>query len=210
MFSSGIEKHTPGDIKRFPGSALHYTFYFFQNHANIKSFQTDHQYVIGSLVYAHEQTGLYSLTNQYLKPMINLWVLGLFQFHFFLRLVMIHCLRNSWRLITNIIVCHFLCSFFLLLDILFKFQILYLSQFPLLKHPISPCFYEGVSPHIHLLLPTSLPWHSPTLWHQALAGPRTSIPIDARQCHTLLHMWLEPWVTPYVLFGLWISPWELW
>jgi hypothetical protein len=26
----------------------------------------------------------------------------------------------------------------------------------------------------------------------------------------LLHMWLEPWVPPCVLFGWWFSPWELW
>jgi hypothetical protein len=34
--------------------------------------------------------------------------------------------------------------------------------------------------------------------------------IDAQQGYPLLHMWLEPWVLPYVLFGWWFSPWELW
>jgi hypothetical protein len=26
----------------------------------------------------------------------------------------------------------------------------------------------------------------------------------------LLHMWLESWVPPSVLFGWWFSPWEIW
>jgi hypothetical protein len=33
---------------------------------------------------------------------------------------------------------------------------------------------------------------------------------DARQDHPLLHMWMEPWVPPCVLFGWGFSPWELW
>jgi hypothetical protein len=35
-------------------------------------------------------------------------------------------------------------------------------------------------------------------------------PIDARQGHPLLHMQLESWVPPCVLFDWWFSPWELW
>ena len=84
-----------------------------------------------------------------------------------------------------------------------------LSQFPLQKPPLSsllPCFYEGAPSH--LLIPTSLLWHSPTMRNQAFTGPRTSI--HARQCHLLLHMLLEPWVPPCALFGWWFSPWELW
>ena len=42
------------------------------------------------------------------------------------------------------------------------------------------------------------------------AGPRASLPIDVQQSYPLLHMWLEPWVPPYVLFGWWFSPWKLW
>jgi len=45
--------------------------------------------------------------------------------------------------------------------------------------------------------------------HLAFTGPRSSPPIDAQQCHPLLHMQLEPWVAPCVLFGWWFSPWEL-
>jgi hypothetical protein len=46
----------------------------------------------------------------------------------------------------------------------------------------------------------SLSWHSPTLRHQTFSGPRASPPIHAQQGHPLLHMQLEPWVPPCVLF----------
>ena len=53
-------------------------------------------------------------------------------------------------------------------------------------------------------------WHSPILGHQAFPGPRASPPIDVQQGHPLLHMQLNPWVLPCVLFGWWFSAWELW
>ena len=68
-----------------------------------------------------------------------------------------------------------------------------------LSHPLS-------YPPTH----TSPPWHSPTLGHQAFTEPRLSPPIDIKQGHPLLHMCLEPWVPPCVLFGWCFSPWELW
>jgi len=77
----------------------------------------------------------------------------------------------------------------------------------LLSHSPSTCFYEGVPPPTHLLLPASLLWHSPTLGHGALVGPRAS-PIGTQQSHPLLHMQLEPWVCPCVFFGMVV--WELW
>jgi hypothetical protein len=48
------------------------------------------------------------------------------------------------------------------------------------------------------------------LYNQAFTGQRTSSPIDVRQGLPRLHMRLEPWVPPCVLFGWWFSPWELW
>jgi hypothetical protein len=36
------------------------------------------------------------------------------------------------------------------------------------------------------------------------------MPIDVLLGHLLLHMQLEPWVPPCVLFGWWLSLWELW
>ena len=81
-----------------------------------------------------------------------------------------------------------------------------LSWFPLQKHPI-PSFLPLLTSS-----PTSssMCCHSPTLDHLALSGPRASPPIDVSQGHPLLHMQLEPWVPPCVLFGWWFSPWELW
>jgi hypothetical protein len=58
--------------------------------------------------------------------------------------------------------------------------------------------------------PTSWPWHSHTLGHRAFIGQRASHPIAVWLGHSGLHMQLEPWVPPCVLFGWWFSPWELW
>jgi hypothetical protein len=37
---------------------------------------------------------------------------------------------------------------------------------------------------------------------------RASPPIAVRQGHPLLHMYLEPWVSPGTLLGWWSRPWE--
>ena len=62
-------------------------------------------------------------------------------------------------------------------------------------------------PPVHSCL---LPSNSPTLRHRAFTGPKASPPFDAQQGHPLLHMQLEPWVPPCVLFGWWFRPWEHW
>ena len=41
-------------------------------------------------------------------------------------------------------------------------------------------------------------------------GPRTYTPIDALEGHPVLHMQLEPWVSPCALFVWLLIPWELW
>ena len=64
--------------------------------------------------------------------------------------------------------------------------------------------------HNHPPMTASLPWHSPTLELQTFRGPKDSPPIDAWQGYLLLHMWLEPWLTPRELFGWWFSLWDLW
>ena len=103
---------------------------------------------------------------------------------------------------------------FLLLAILF----IYISNvnplpgfkcipFPRFPSPL-PLLLWGCSP-THPPTPTSLPWYSPTLRHQAFTGPRASPPTYVQKGHPLLHMWLEPWVPPCVLLGWWFSPWEL-
>lgn len=86
-----------------------------------------------------------------------------------------------------------------------------LSQFPsetLYIIPL-PSASTSVFPHspIHSCLPT---FHTPTPGHRAFIGPRVSPLIDAQQGHSLLHMWLEPWVSPCVLLGCWFSSWDLW
>jgi hypothetical protein len=48
------------------------------------------------------------------------------------------------------------------------------------------------------------------LGHQAFSGSSAFPPIDVQQGHLLLHMQLEPWVPPCVLFGWWFSSWGLW
>ena len=59
----------------------------------------------------------------------------------------------------------------------------------------------------YLLLLTNPPtpafpsWHSPILGYQPFSDPRASPPFDVQKGHPLLHMQLEPWVPPCVLFG---------
>jgi len=79
-------------------------------------------------------------------------------------------------------------------------------QNPTIPSPLSASM--RVLPHSPTL--SSLPWYSPTLGNEDFIGPRASPPIDARQCHSLLHRQLEPWVPPCVFFGWWFGPWELW
>jgi hypothetical protein len=68
--------------------------------------------------------------------------------------------------------------------------------FPLPKRPITSPLPLLINP------PTPASWscHSPTLGHRAFTGPRAPPPIDARQGHSLLHIQLESWVPPCVLF----------
>ena len=96
--------------------------------------------------------------------------------------------------------------FFYEIFYLFTFQYYPLSCLTVHKPPppLPPASMKMV-PHPPLI-PTSLPWHSPTMGHQAFTGPRASPPIDAQQGHPLL---LESWVPPCVLLVWWFSPWEL-
>jgi hypothetical protein len=99
----------------------------------------------------------------------------------------------------GLVLVHF---FFFLLGIFLHLHVkcYLLSCFPFHKPPLPA----------PLPLLTNLP--TPTFWsrQQAFRGPRASPPIEDRQGHPLLHMLLEPWVPPCVLFGFWFSPWELW
>ena len=45
--------------------------------------------------------------------------------------------------------------------------------------------------------------------HNIFTGPKDSPPIDDQLGHSLLHIQLEPWVPPHVLFVWWFSLWGL-
>ena len=61
---------------------------------------------------------------------------------------------------------------------------------------LPPPAYMMVFPH-----PPTHPFlSSPTLGHRDFTGLRASCLTDARQGSPLLHMWLEPWVPPCVLW----------
>jgi hypothetical protein len=91
---------------------------------------------------------------------------------------------------------------------------------PFLGSPVEPSPPSHHPPPVSMrvlslqtLTPTSPPWHSYTRTlsiHNTKLPPPYTHTIDARQGHPLLHMQLEPWVPPCVLFGWWFSPWELW
>jgi hypothetical protein len=96
----------------------------------------------------------------------------------------------------------------LVIFLFIRFFYLYFKWFPLWKPPPpipSPLLLLTKPP-----TPASWPWHSPTRGHRAFTGPMAFPPIDDQIGHSLLHMQLEPWVPPCVLFDWWFSPWELW
>ena len=70
-----------------------------------------------------------------------------------------------------------------------------------LSHPPPLYFYVGSLPPAYPPRPASLPSNSPILEHKTFTGPRAFLPIDDGQSHPLLHIRLEPWVHPCVLFG---------
>ena len=53
------------------------------------------------------------------------------------------------------------------------------------------------------------PAYHPTLVHEVSTGLGTSSPTESKQGSTLLHMCQGPWTSPCMLFGWWLSPWEL-
>jgi hypothetical protein len=76
-------------------------------------------------------------------------------------------------------------------------------------YPILPPLFLRVFPHSpnHSCLPVLAFLY---IGHPSFTGPRASHPLDAQQVNALLHMQMEPWIIPFVLFGWWFSPWVLW
>jgi hypothetical protein len=93
---------------------------------------------------------------------------------------------------------------------LFTFQILF--PFPV-SPPETP--YPIPPPPASMQV---LPTHPPTLppgpgiahWGIEPSQEQGPPPIDALQGHHPLHIWLELWIPPCLLFGWWFSPWQLW
>jgi hypothetical protein len=96
---------------------------------------------------------------------------------------------------------------YILLDIFFIYisNVIPFPSFPSENHPSPPPPSAPQPTHSH-----SWPWHSPILGHSTIIGPRASPPIDDWLGHPLLHIQLEPQVSPCVFFYWWFSPWELW
>jgi hypothetical protein len=91
------------------------------------------------------------------------------------------------------------------------------SWLPLHKPPPHPTY--ALFPHPFLSIrvyphPPTLSFPaapaSPMLGHQTLTGPKATPPIDVRQGHPLLPMYVEPWIPPCTLLGWWSGPWEHW
>lgn len=55
-----------------------------------------------------------------------------------------------------------------------------------------------------------LPPHANSIPLRWGTGPRDYTPVDDRQGHPLLPMYLESWTPPCTLLGLWSRPWEHW
>ena len=86
---------------------------------------------------------------------------------------------------------------YLLFDIFF-YQLISLFKLQML----SPFLVSLLKTHPPpLLTSSSLSWNSTTLGHRAFTRPRASPPIDGQLGHPLLHMRLESWVPPCILFG---------
>jgi hypothetical protein len=94
------------------------------------------------------------------------------------------------------------------------FLYLHFKCYPLFKSPLGKPLIPSPLPlpHEGALLPPTYPptpafllWHSPTLGHQTLTGPRAIPLTDVQQGHHLPHMQFEPRVLPCILFGWWSS-----
>jgi hypothetical protein len=80
---------------------------------------------------------------------------------------------------------------------------------------LSPLPFTSLRVFLHPLTHSCLtalapPYIGTSSLHRTKGLP--SLPIDAKEGHPLLllHMYLEPWLLPCILFGWCLSPWELW
>ena len=73
-------------------------------------------------------------------------------------------------------------------------------SFPFLVSPPKIPYPLPPPPAPQLTQSNSQPWHSPILGHKTFTRPRASPPVDDQLGHPLLHMQLEPQITPCVFF----------
>jgi hypothetical protein len=109
--------------------------------------------------------------------------------------------NKLYKILFVFIVCF--CVLFYWIFSLFTFQIfspfqVYSSE-TLHPNPIPLLPLCGCSPHPPT--PVFRPWHSPTLGHGTVSGPKASPPTDVQQGHPLPQMGPEAWGLPCVLFG---------
>jgi hypothetical protein len=98
-------------------------------------------------------------------------------------------------------------SFFLGYFIYLYFKCYPLSIFPStnpLSSRLSDCLYEGAPPPTNPLLP-----QHPRIPFSSAIEPTQNHRAPPRKGNSLIHIQLEPWINPCVLFGWWFSPWEL-
>jgi hypothetical protein len=120
---------------------------------------------------------------------------------------------------------YFLCiGYFIYLHFIIFNIYLYLKWYPTSQLPLhKPPFTQPPSPpsppsplplwgcfSTYTPSPTTPLQHPSTVGHQTSTGPRASPPIDVKQCHSLLPLYLEPWAPPCTLFSWWSSPWVHW
>ena len=120
--------------------------------------------------------------------------------------------NTSVFIFSSIVLLYLKGTFFIGYFLYLHFNCYPLSRFPLQKPSITsffPLFLWRCS-STQLSTPNSMSWYSSTLGHGTFPGPRASPSTHVQKGHSLLQMWLEPWVPPCVLFGWWFSSWELW
>jgi hypothetical protein len=126
-------------------------------------------------------------------------------------------LRHVWSL------CQPLCRrllFYLFIEMIPFYWLFYLFTFQMLCPflvsppktpyliPLPSAFMGGAPTPTHWLLPhcSGVPLH----WAIKPSQDQWPLLLLMPQVHPLLHMHLEPWISPCVLFGWWFSPWKFW
>ena len=109
---------------------------------------------------------------------------------------------NSKKFLISLIFLHFLLNCYIYLYS--KYCCLLPVPSLWVLHPLScsPLLLRGAIP--------TLPIPGDTLGYHFSIGLGSSSPTEGRPGNPLLHMYKGPWISPCMLFGLWLSLWKLW